>query len=98
MVGPRWVWVNHANVNGQAPPCLPGWDENVCVSFQIACCRLFSAMWDGAGLQTPAQERLNAEVSLPELIPFAAYHVVPEGVHRCATCQGTGDSFKRRRN
>jgi hypothetical protein len=72
--------MDHAYVNCQALFCFPGWNKDVRVSFQATCCRLFPAVEDGTGLQTPGQEILNAKVSLTELVPFAANHVVPKGV------------------
>ena len=90
----RGVGVNHAHVDGQAPTGLPRRDEDVGVPFEIPGCGLFAAVGNGTGLQTPAQERLNAKVSLPELVPLAADHVVAESVHRRAAGQGAGGALK----
>ncbi len=39
-------------------------------------------------MEAPAQERFNAEVSLPRLIPFATDYVVAEGVDWGPACKG----------
>ncbi len=59
MVRSRWIGVDHTHVDCQAPPRFPRWNKDVCVTFQVPYCRLFPAMWNGTGLQTPAQKRLK---------------------------------------
>ncbi len=82
------IEVDHAHVDCQDLACFPGWEKDIRIPLEVPCCRLLPAMWNSAGLQTPAQEILNDKMSLPELVPFVANHVVSESFHRCAAGNG----------